>query len=91
MKSIVLDLKSNTKLVEGDILIYDKNAFTKISKSALLRDLVNLNNDRISDIKRLEEVIKLLDKRIMRLELELKYNRGEITQEEYENELGTIN
>ena len=91
MKSIVLDLKSNTKLVEGDILIYDKNAFTKISKSALLKDLVNLNNDRISDTKRLEEVIKLLDKRIMKLELELKYNRGEITQEEYENELGTIN
>lgn len=85
---IILELKENIKLNNGDLLVYEKPYFTKISKSALLRELVELNNDRISDVNRLEDIISKLEKRIYILELKAKYDAGEIGKEEYELCLG---
>lgn len=85
---IILELKENIKLNNGDLLVYEKPYFTKISKSALLRESVELNNDRISDVNRLEDIISKLEKRIYILELKAKYDAGEISKEEYELCLG---
>ena len=85
---IVLELKEGIKLNDNDILIYRKGKVDKISKSSLLREEHDENNNRISDIKRLEDYIKMLDKRIYDLELKDKLNSGIISEEEYELCLG---
>ena len=85
---IVLELKEGIKLNDNDILIYRKGKVDKISKSSLLREEHDENNNRISDIKRLEDYIKILDKRIYDLELKDKLNSGIISEEEYELCLG---
>lgn len=79
---LILELKENLSLKNGDLLIYENGFFTRTTKSSLLKETEK-------DISDLCAVISKLEQRINLIETELKYNRGEISKEEYELCLGT--
>ena len=75
---IMLDIDNHGVTRKDDILIYDGKIYTTISKQAFLRNEIIVINKLSSD---LENALK----RIENLENQLKYDHGEIE----ENDLGT--
>lgn len=76
MAKILIEVKQD-KFKKGDMLIWDGKQFVSVNKEYVLKDIPALY----------EELNGLKDK-VVKLEATIKYDRGEITKEEYELCLG---
>ena len=74
-KQIIIEIENYGKFENGDMLIFENDCFRTISKSALFKDTFNYLGDY-------GKKICVLERKINQLEKQLKFDRGEITQEE---------
>jgi len=89
MSKIMLQVE-NTEFNDGDILIWKKDKFIRLSKTTFLHSLVNEIENINKNITELQNALKIVDLEVKKIKAELAYNRGDITEEEY-NELCGLN
>ena len=87
MNKIMLQVE-NTEFKDGDILIWKKDKFIRLSKTSFLQSLSNEIEELNININSINEVLKIIDLEIKKIKTELAYNRGDITEEEYKELCG---
>lgn len=87
MNKIMLHVE-NTEFKDGDILIWKKDKFIRLSKTSFLQSLSNEIEELNININSINEVLKIIDLEIKKIKAELAYNRGDITEEEYKELCG---
>lgn len=80
MAKILLEVNDHKEFKKGDMLIFDGRTFVAVRKEHIL-----------SDIPKLYEKIEELSKKVAILEATIKYDHGQISQEEYERLCGGNN
>lgn len=92
---VIIDFKEKRKLKYGDILMYEDDNFTNLSKdlylfevkkeiSALKEQLENERLEHQNALDLLNTQLEELRASIAALNAEIEYDRGNITEEEYE-------
>jgi len=77
MAKVLLEINNHKEFKKGDMLIFDGKTFVSVRKEHIL-----------SDVPKLYSKIKCLEEHIKKLQAEVDYDHGKISEEEYKKLCG---